>query len=270
MENLSSRELQELITAARRKDMRFIAYLPVGCFEQHGPFLPLETDSLIALEISRSVARGLKELYYGYVFPPIHYTPSQANADYCGTVSVSDDSFRTYARQSCAAVMQSPFDALVLIAGHAGAEASLREIAFWQVNGQYRSGEKKVRPIFVVSIFEAAALIEERFGQKSGRHADWREFLLLYHILGKGYFTEEKIRAMKNFHANNTFAVGLSRIYGTPMEYRSTEGVLGEPLPMFCDDYDKISFSLWEFLVTNLSKKISDELDGFWAGPVGS
>ncbi|MBI5075462.1 MAG: creatininase family protein [Nitrospirae bacterium] len=255
---------------SRTKDLRSIAYLPVGCIEQHGPFLPLETDSLIAQEISRAITAGLKDRYYGYVFPSLHYTPSQANANYCGTASVPDGSFRAYAQEVCSAIMQSPFDALVLIAGHAGTESSLREIAFWLVNGQYCSGEQKVRPVFVVSILEAAALIEEKFGQKSGRHADWREFLLLYHILGRGYFTGEKLQKMKAFHADNTFKISTSRIHGVPMEYRSTEGVLGEPLPSFSDEYEETSSVLWEFLIANLTQKVAGELDGFWTGPFAS
>lgn len=263
MKNLSTRELQHLIQTSRQQGKKVLAYLPVGCTEQHGPFLPIEADSLIAEHISYAVRDKLAEKYGGYVFPSICYTPSQSNAHYCGTASITDNSFRIYANEVYSSIMNSEFDALIVMAGHAGAEPSLREIGFWFVNRQYSSGQTKIRPVLVVSIFEVAQLIEKQFGQKPGRHADWREFLLLYHILGREYFTDKKMEELKDFHKSNSFEVVISQIYGVPMEYRSTEGVLGEPLPTFSSDLEQISSKLWEFLIENLSSKTIYEIDNF-------
>lgn len=264
MVRLTTKELKISIDNAHAKKMRAIAYLPVGCMEQHGPFLPLETDSLIAEEISADISNGLAGKYFGYVFPAIYYTPSQSNVNFCGTASITDHCFRMYAREVCSAIMNSPFDALVMVAGHAGTESSLREIGFWMVNEQFRSGHKNIRPVFVVSVYEASFKIEHMFKQKPGRHADWREFLLLYHILGEKYFTAKKIQEIKDFHAKNTFVINASQVYGAPMEYRSTEGVLGEPLPTMSDDWQTMSSELWEFLVGRLADRITTELENFW------
>ena len=34
-----------------------VAVLPVGSFEQHGPYLPLVTDTLIATAVAHAIAR---------------------------------------------------------------------------------------------------------------------------------------------------------------------------------------------------------------------
>ena len=264
MTNLSTKELRDLINSTHKQNRRSVAYLPVGCIEQHGPFLPIETDSMIAEHISLGLLQKLENNYHGYVFPVIHYTPSQANSNFCGTVSITDNAFRIYAREVCSVIMNSPFDALVIVAGHAVAESSLKEIGFWIVNEQFRTGAANIRPVFVASIFESSSALEKKFNQKSGRHADWREFLLIYHILGEKYFTKEKSEAIKAFCSKNSFAINGSKIYGVPMEYRSTEGVLGEPLPSFGSDWQEMSSELWTFLIDNIAARIFDELEGFW------
>lgn len=264
MKNLSTNELSKLIELNRFQHKRTIAYLPIGCMEQHGPFLPLETDCLIAENITMDVSAKLGEKYGGYTLPAIIYTPSKSNTGYCGTVSIKDDIFRKYAKEVCSAIFDSPFDALVIVCGHAGAESSMREVGYWIVNEQYDAGIKCVRPVLVTSLFEAASLIEAKYSQKPGRHADWREFLLLYHLLDDSFFDRKRIDAMKTFERTHSFTLDSSRIYGIPMQLRSVEGVLGNPLPTSDDDWGKLASDLWTFHVDFLAKQISDELDSFW------
>src|ERR687888_392692 len=40
-----------------------VAVLPVGSFEQHGPFLPLATDTVIAMTVARAVCAGRMALF---------------------------------------------------------------------------------------------------------------------------------------------------------------------------------------------------------------
>jgi len=67
----------------------WVALLPIGAVEAHGPHLPLRTDGIIAEAWAREVAsrlegRGLKSL----IFPTIDYTPAPFAEAFPGTVSV--------------------------------------------------------------------------------------------------------------------------------------------------------------------------------------
>ncbi|MEU7531886.1 creatininase family protein [Saccharothrix sp. NPDC042600] len=78
-----------MITLATTEDVRArgaaVAVLPVGSFEQHGPHLPLATDTLIAC----AIARGLADAYPVQLLPPITISCSHEHADWPGTVSIS-------------------------------------------------------------------------------------------------------------------------------------------------------------------------------------
>ena len=67
-----------------------IALLPVGCYEQHGPELPLDTDSLIAEELASRLAK-LWLNGRAFLLPCVHYTPTEPNKNFAGTVSVPGD-----------------------------------------------------------------------------------------------------------------------------------------------------------------------------------
>ena len=89
-----------------------VAVLPVGSFEQHGPYLPLATDTIIA----STIARGIAESYPVLHLPPITISCSHEHAAWPGTVSIS-------ARTLYAVVsdIAESFDGrLVLVNGHGG------------------------------------------------------------------------------------------------------------------------------------------------------
>ncbi len=62
-----------------------IAVLPFGALEQHGPHLPLGTDTATAAEVARRLAERLDAL----LLPPIHYGDTWNNAGFPGTVSLA-------------------------------------------------------------------------------------------------------------------------------------------------------------------------------------
>jgi creatinine amidohydrolase len=62
-----------------------VAFLPFGAHEEHGPHLPLSTDTIVAVE----TAKRLSEHYNGLLLPEIAYGETWVTSGYPGTISLS-------------------------------------------------------------------------------------------------------------------------------------------------------------------------------------
>jgi creatinine amidohydrolase len=68
---------------------RPVAIVPVGATEAHGPHLPLNTDTLIAQEMSRRGAARLKKHgVASLVLPPVQFTICEFGESFAGTLSL--------------------------------------------------------------------------------------------------------------------------------------------------------------------------------------
>jgi len=110
----------ELITAAtagdeRRREAK-VGVLPVGSFEQHGEYLPLITDSVVACAIASEVART----YPVMVLPPVTIACSHEHAAWPGTVSISSQTLYQIVNDVAASLKRSGIERLVLVNGHGG------------------------------------------------------------------------------------------------------------------------------------------------------
>jgi creatinine amidohydrolase len=112
--------LIDLITTATAKDVADqdarVALLPVGSFEQHGDYLPLATDTVVACLI----ARELSKAYAALVLPPITISCSHEHAAWRGTVSVSARTLHQMVTDIAASLAANGADRLALISGHGG------------------------------------------------------------------------------------------------------------------------------------------------------
>jgi len=259
----STKALHDLKKASHADARKFIAYIPVGCIEQHGPYLPIETDSIIAMEMAKQIATMSEPNFMGYVFQCINYSPCRSNISYCGTVSIAEDVFREYVKEICYSILnQDKFDAIVLVCGHGSAAPSLIEVAYKIVDQQFREHHKVIKPVIVLNIMDVNNQLHETFSQQSGRHADWREFLFLYNVLGTDYFSPNMLKTMESFMNSNDFTQSQVPIIGVPMEKRSIDGVVGQPLPLESDWY-KMSQKIWDVSTEYFSNYLEMILRGY-------
>ncbi|MEV3987516.1 creatininase family protein [Streptomyces sp. NPDC049837] len=93
-----------------------VALLPIGSFEQHGPFLPLMTDTVIACAIAREVAAA----HPVHLLPPVTISCSHEHADWPGTVSISAATLYAVVRDIAGSLRRSGIENLVLVNGHGG------------------------------------------------------------------------------------------------------------------------------------------------------
>ncbi|MGW0087216.1 creatininase family protein [Streptomyces sp. NPDC003393] len=93
-----------------------VAVLPVGSFEQHGPYLPLATDTLVACAIAAEIAGA----YPVHLLPPVTISCSHEHAAWPGTVSISSVTLHSVVRDIADSLRRSGIEALVVVNGHGG------------------------------------------------------------------------------------------------------------------------------------------------------
>ncbi len=110
------------------RDRPGIAVLPFGALEQHGPHLPLSTDTLQA----GAVARRLAERLDGVLLPAVAFGNTWSNDALPGTVSIGAATVSALCGDIAGSLERSGFAALVVVNGdygnrlplHTAAEAS--------------------------------------------------------------------------------------------------------------------------------------------------
>jgi creatinine amidohydrolase len=93
-----------------------VALLPIGSFEQHGPILPLATDTVIA----STITRALSTAYPVLELPPITISCSHEHAAWPGTVSISATTLYAVVQDIAASLRRSGITKLVLVNAHGG------------------------------------------------------------------------------------------------------------------------------------------------------
>ncbi len=110
-------------------DEDYIAILPLGCIEQHGPHLPLDTDGGPAPEALESARDkyGVKAL----LLPLMPYGPAWEHMAFAGTISLTYETWLRVIREIVASLIQHGFRRVLVVpgcGGHFGIEAALIEL----------------------------------------------------------------------------------------------------------------------------------------------
>ena len=93
-----------------------VVLLPVGSLEQHGPHLPLTTDTLVAATVAAEIAAAhpVRRL------PPLTFSCSHEHAAWPGTVSISAATLAAVVTDVAASLQRAGAARLVLVNGHGG------------------------------------------------------------------------------------------------------------------------------------------------------
>ena len=98
-----------------------LVLVPVGSVEQHGPHLPLDTDTVIADAVTRGVAARLPG---AWVAPPLSYGASGEHQDFAGTSSIGTEALR-HVLIELVRSMRTWASRVVLVNAHGGNVAAL-------------------------------------------------------------------------------------------------------------------------------------------------
>ena len=118
-----------------------LVLLPLGSCEQHGPHLPLDTDSTVACVVAARAAQRLDGDVDVLVAPPQSYGASGEHEGFAGTVSVGHDALRLLITEIGRSMLRWA-GRLLVVNGHGGNLVSLtdavrglrdesRDVAWW-------------------------------------------------------------------------------------------------------------------------------------------
>lgn len=101
------------------KDQTTKIILPIGSFEQHGPHLPLSTDTIIAEHVADRVSENCDTL----VLPAIQIGCSTEHHGFPGTISLQDNTFTQVIEDVTNSLLKSGLNKIFIINGHGGNRA---------------------------------------------------------------------------------------------------------------------------------------------------
>jgi creatinine amidohydrolase len=111
--------------AAAARDAGRPVVLPFGALEQHGPHLPLATDTWMAGALAQAIAEAVE----GWLLPAIPLGHTVGNDGFPGTVSLSFDSVRAVASDVARSLQRGGWRTLVIVNGDYGNQGPLRAMA---------------------------------------------------------------------------------------------------------------------------------------------
>ncbi len=101
-----------------------VLVLPLGSTEQHGPHLPLDTDTRIAVAVAEELARRDGRLV---VAPELAITASGEHAGFPGTLSIGQDALELVLMELIRSA--DHFAGVVLVNAHGGNRVTLQQVA---------------------------------------------------------------------------------------------------------------------------------------------
>lgn len=97
-----------------------VVVLPLASIEQHGPHLPLFTDSIIAQEVLRRALAVLPQDVPVWLLPLLAYGKSNEHAGFAGTMTLTAETLIRVLKDIGASVARSGFRRFAIVNAHGG------------------------------------------------------------------------------------------------------------------------------------------------------
>lgn len=111
---------------AEVRDQIRVALMPVGATEQHGPNMTFETDTRIAHEVARRLAKAVHPL--ALVLPPLPFGVSYHHLGFPGTLSISEATLHAVLIDLATSLKHHGIEKIVFVNGHMGNLAGLQTL----------------------------------------------------------------------------------------------------------------------------------------------
>jgi creatinine amidohydrolase len=106
-----------------------LVVVPVGAVEQHGPHLPVGTDSMVVEEVARRAAARVAPAVPALVAPTLCFGSSHHHLPWAGALSLSSETFFHAVSDLLRSLALTGFRAVFLLNGHGGHDELLQVAA---------------------------------------------------------------------------------------------------------------------------------------------
>ena len=211
------------------KTKKQIALIPVGSIEQHGPHLPVSTDSDIVSEIAYRISERSGFL----MLPTIKYGISFEHTPFFN-VSITKTTLQKILVELCISLLKNKIKTIIILNGHHGNQSALHNIP-----RKVHSISKGKVKVFVFSYWD--------FMKRDFDHAGFVETSIMLAIskkvrmkkVVKGFTTDglstKQKRRINKLAAKSFISVTKNGVWGDPRNATSKEGkkILSEIVQTF-------------------------------------
>jgi creatinine amidohydrolase len=226
-----------------------LAILPVGSLEQHGPHLPVITDTRTAWEVSIRAARIAASDMPVLVLPGMWTGMSEHHLPFGGTISLGFDEFRGVISGVARSLRAIGFARLLIVNGHGGNIEPLA-VAVRELAVQYEMPIVSTTPWFGAAK-EIEALMETAKGPQHACEAETSVML----VMMPGHVRKDRIDdAVRQAPPYVESPAGYSRFYSFS-ERAPVTGVRGDPRAATAEKGEKMLDAMAAALATAMSDK---------------
>jgi creatinine amidohydrolase len=220
-----------------------VVVLPIGAIEQHGPHLPLDTDSRIVEAIAKRAEEKAPDKIM--LLPLLPYGVTQPN--YPGSITVGDQAFKQTLVEIARSVLNEGFKKIFFLNGHGGNQSYVED-AVTDLNIEFPSAA--TIPLYLSGKRGRQALRKVGFKYWI-RHADEIETSIMLFIDEKSVRKDKIIDEVGILKTSDykPFDEGTLKLY-LPWEYETKSGVYGEP--------SKATKEIGEFLLEEAANELID------------
>jgi len=157
LQNLTWEDIKEQI-----KISKGTVILPVGSTEQHGPHLPVGTDTMVANTLADAAARRTNVM----VAPPLWFGWSPHHMVLPGTITIRPEILVEITSDIIGSLQQHGFDKFIFVNGH-----RIVNVTWMQIAGERAKRELGVKVVIFDPAFMSKSIIKE-MGWGSVGHAE--------------------------------------------------------------------------------------------------
>ncbi|HMK32135.1 MAG TPA: creatininase family protein [Nitrosopumilaceae archaeon] len=213
VKDLSDPSLSKLIKTKRR-----VALIPVGSIEQHGPHLPVSTDSDIVSEISRRFSEKTGFL----LLPTINYGVSFEHHPLFN-LSITKSTLQKCLIELCVSLSKNRINHIIILNGHHGNQPSLNKIP--EIMSKISRGKVRVLVFsywhFMKRKFDHAGFVETSLMLAISKKVEMKKARKGFNI--DKYSEKQKIRLNK-LATKSFLMVTKNGVWGDPTKATAKDG----------------------------------------------